>query len=201
VLGTVLLPLLLAGAPTVPGAAPAQRLRELPGLANVGRVAPGIYRGGAPNDEGLDTLRRMGIRTVINLRHFHGSGEERGCRRRGLGYVRIALASSDAPADRDVRHFLAVVTDPLRQPVYFHCLRGKDRTGVMCAVYRMAVLDWTLADALREMDGFGFYHGWHDLRRYVQEFDARRALFRPPAVAPLRPAASAPRLGAEAAGP
>ncbi len=184
-IATTLLPLLLAAAPAAPAArVPAERLRDLPGLGNVGRVAPALYRGGAPSDEGLDTLRRMGIRTVVNLRHYHGGGEERGCRRRGLRYVRIVLESSDAPGDRDVRRFLAVATDPLQQPVYFHCWRGKDRTGVMCAAYRMAVEDWPLADALAEMDSYGFFHGWHDLRRFVVEFGARKQLFRLPSISP-----------------
>jgi protein tyrosine/serine phosphatase len=86
--------------------------------------------------------------------------------------VRIVTASSDPPKDEDVRRFLEVVTDPSRQPVYFHCLRGKDRTGMMCAVYRMAVEGWPLEAARAEMQAFGFYDGWQDLLSYVEGFPA-----------------------------
>jgi len=154
-------------------ATPARRLGPLPGLENVAVVAPAIYRGSAPAAAGLDSLQKLGIRTVINLRHYHGTSEEQGCRERGIGYVRIVLESSDAPKDDDVRLFLQVVTDPARQPVYVHCWRGKDRTGVMVAAFRMAVQGWTRDEALREMDEFGFYRGWRDLRAYVEGLATR----------------------------
>ncbi len=35
--------------------------------------------------------------------------------------------------------FLRIVTDPKRVPVLVHCQAGADRTGTMCAVYRIAV--------------------------------------------------------------
>ena len=84
------------------------------------------------------------------------------------------LESSDAPSDDDVRRFLALATDPARRPLYFHCWRGKDRTGAMCAAYRMAVEGWPLEAALREMEAYGFYRGWKDLLGFVEGFPARR---------------------------
>jgi protein tyrosine/serine phosphatase len=159
-----------AGAPR---ATPAKRLASVPGLENVAEVTPGLYRGSAPSAAGLDSIKGMGIKTVVNLRHYHGTTEEQGCRERGIDYVRIVLGSSDAPSDDDVRLFLRIVTDPSRQPVYVHCWRGKDRTGVMVAAYRMAVEGWPLEQAVREMEEFGFYRGWRDLRAYVDGLAAR----------------------------
>ncbi len=160
---------------------PARRL-EVPGLENVALVAPGLYRGATPGPQGLDSLRSLGVRTVVNLRHYHGTTEEKGCRERGLDYVRIMLESSDAPTDEDVRRFLEIATDPRRQPVYVHCWRGKDRTGVMIAAYRMAVVGWPLPEAVREMEEFGFFTGWKDLRQYVEGLGPRvRSVWPPPA--------------------
>lgn len=164
-----------------PRRTPARRLASVPGLANVAEVAPRIYRGSAPSAAGLESLKGMGIRTLVNLRHYHGTTEEQRCRERGIDYVRIVLESSDAPNDDDVRHFLRVVTDPARQPVYVHCWRGRDRTGVMIAAYRMAVQGWPRDAALQEMEDFGFYRGWRDLRAYVEGLAARtHALWPPP---------------------
>lgn len=151
---------------------PARRV-AVPGVENVGLVAPGIYRGAAPDAKGLDALKALGIKTVVNLRHYHGATEEKLCRERGLDYVSIVLESSDAPSDEDAKRFLAVVTDPDRQPVYFHCWRGKDRTGAMCAAYRIAIEGWTLQEARREMEAFGFFPGWRDLWNWVGAFAAR----------------------------
>jgi protein tyrosine/serine phosphatase len=170
-----LLVMLLAAqaGPAAPPTTPARRLGSMAGLENVAEVAPGFYRGGAPSAAGLDSIKSLGIKTVVNLRHYHGTTEEQGCRERGIDYVRIVLESSDAPSDEDVRLFLRVVTDPARRPVYVHCWRGKDRTGVMVAAYRMAVQGWPRDAALREMDDFGFYRGWRDLRGYVEGLAAR----------------------------
>lgn len=171
--------------PPAPGPSPparypiATRVPGLRGVENVGLVAPGLYRGSAPSAEGLDALKVLGVRTVVNLRHYHGSTEEQRCRERGLAYERIVLESSDAPSDDDVRRFLALASDPARRPLYFHCWRGKDRTGAMCAAYRMAVEGWPLEAALREMEAYGFYRGWKDLLGFVQGFPARRAALWP----------------------
>jgi protein tyrosine/serine phosphatase len=157
-------------------AAPRELARRIavPDVENVALVAPGIYRGAAPTAKGLDGLKALGIRTVVNLRHYHGSTEEKLCRERGIDYVRVILESSDAPKDEDVRRFLEIVTDPVRQPVYFHCWRGKDRTGAMCAAYRIRVEGWPLDEARREMQEFGFYPGWRDLWNWVADYAAAR---------------------------
>jgi protein tyrosine phosphatase (PTP) superfamily phosphohydrolase (DUF442 family) len=183
--------LLAAAAATATPAHPfAERITGLAGVENVARVAPGIYRGSRPTNEGLDSLKKLGIKTIVNLRHYHGAAEEAACRKRGLDYERIVLHSSDAPTDADARRFLQIVTDPARQPVYFHCWRGKDRTGVMAATYRMAVQGWTLSDALAEMQAFGFYRGWRDLHAYVESLPPRLAELWPgvPAPAAVQPA-------------
>ena len=40
---------------------------------------------------------------------------------------------------KDVVRFLKIVTDPESGSVLVHCLHGADRTGTMCALYRVAV--------------------------------------------------------------
>ena len=45
-----------------------ESIYNLPGLSNVGRVAPGVLRGAQPGKEGYATLKAMGIKTVIDMR-------------------------------------------------------------------------------------------------------------------------------------
>jgi protein tyrosine phosphatase len=68
------------------------------------------------------------------------------------------------------------VTDPKRVPVLVHCQHGADRTGTMCALYRIAVQGWSKEEALREMQagGFGFHGVWQDLVRFVDKLDIKR---------------------------
>jgi tyrosine-protein phosphatase SIW14 len=158
-------------------ATPARFARRLPdarGVAYAAEVAPGLYRGGTPDQAGVDWLDRLGVRTVINLRHYHGTTEGRRVRAAGMRYERIELESSDAPEPEQVARFLALVTDPTARPLYVHCLHGVDRTGVMMAVYRMEVDGWSSADAVAEMEHFGPHAIWRDLQRFVRNYQPRR---------------------------
>jgi protein tyrosine phosphatase (PTP) superfamily phosphohydrolase (DUF442 family) len=140
------------------------------GVDYAAQVAPGVFRGGMPDDIGVQWLRAQGIRTVINLRHYHGDSEGELVRAAGMRYERIPLESTDAPEPEQVKRFLALVRDPQAQPVYVHCLHGVDRTGTMIAVYRMTVDGWTNSDALAEMEHFGAHSILHDLRRFVATY-------------------------------
>ena len=53
--------------------------------------------------------------------------------------IQADVFGSEPPTDEQVREFFTVVLDPARQPVFFHCAHGKDRTGTMAALYRIEV--------------------------------------------------------------
>jgi protein tyrosine/serine phosphatase len=144
----------------------------LPGLANLHRVSTGLYRGAEPRKEGLDSLKKLGVRTVVSLRAFHS--ERQAVEGSGLEYQRI-LNKWWHPEDEDMRRFLEIATDPTKQPVYVHCKLGADRTGVAVAVYRVCVEGWTRADALTEMvtGGYHFHPGLPSLENYVRNLDTK----------------------------
>lgn len=153
------------------GARVSERLFGLPGLENVGRVAPGIFRGAQPRPEGYATLKGMGIRTVINLRSRHG--EARAVEEAGM---RPVLLPMNALADvnvETVREAVALMADPANQPVFVHCGLGQDRTGVVVAAYRMDVDGWTRAEAEEEMQAFGFNDIWTQLKDFVRRYPAK----------------------------
>jgi protein tyrosine/serine phosphatase len=70
--------------------------------------------------------------------------------------------------------FLQLVWTEERRCSYCH--RGADRTGMMTAIYRVAVQGWTKEQAIAEMTqgGFGFYSGWRNLVRYIRDLDIER---------------------------
>jgi tyrosine-protein phosphatase SIW14 len=152
----------------------AAQIEDARGVDYAAIVAPDIYRGGQPDAEGIEWLRSRGVRTVINLRHYHGDSEGELVRAAGMNYVRIPLESTDPPTADQVRQFLEVINDPAKRPVYVHCLHGVDRTGAMIAVYRMQEQGWNNADALAEMEHFGAHGVLHDLRRFVGAYTPAR---------------------------
>ena len=144
------------------------RFFGLPGLTAVGRVAPGIFRGGQPEPEGYATLKAMGIRTVINLRTRHG--EREAVEAAGMQYVEIPMSFLKKADPATVRKALSVMSDPANQPVYIHCNVGVDRSGVVVAVYRMEVDGWSKAEAEAEMEAYGFNWIWFRLKKTVTDW-------------------------------
>jgi protein tyrosine/serine phosphatase len=144
-----------------------------PGLPNLHRVATGLMRGAQPTAEGVHRLEQLGIKTVISLRAFHDDDDQ--IAGTALAHERISFKSWH-PEDEDVVRFLRLVTDPARQPVFVHCQHGADRTGMMCAIYRMVVQGWSADEAAREMveGGYGFHAVWKDLVEYVRKVDVVR---------------------------
>lgn len=148
-----------------------ERLFGLPGLANVGQVAPGIIRGAQPMADGYATLKAMGINTVVNLRKHHG--ERKAVETAGMRYVAIPMSYWWVVEPALVRKALSVLADPANQPVFIHCSTGLDRTGVVVAVYRMEVDGWSREEALQEMEAFGFHDIWFELKKTVREWRRR----------------------------
>ena len=147
----------------------AQQL-EAPGVENLHKVSDFLYRGAQPTEEGMKQLKEIGIKTIVNLRSFHSDRGEIGDT--GLSYEHIFMKTWHAE-DKEVALFLKIVTDPNRTPAFVHCQRGADRTGTMCAIYRVAVQGWSKDEAIKEMTkgGFGFYTGWNNLINYICELD------------------------------
>lgn len=68
---------------------------------------------------------------------------------------KIKCSDITPPTKKQVNEFLDIVERS--NITYVHCLHGKDRTGFMCAVYRMRVQGWTFKMAVKEMFEYGFH--------------------------------------------
>lgn len=143
---------------------------ELPGLPNFYKVSKDLYRGAQPTAEGMKELEKLGIKTVINLRAMHSDRDE--IKGTTLAYEHINITTLNIE-DKHVIHFLQIVTDPNRTPVFVHCQHGSDRTGTMCAVYRIIIQDWSKDEAIEEMTkgGFGYHSIWQNLPNYVRKLN------------------------------
>lgn len=158
--------------PAVRPAAWATQL-ERPGLPNLFKVNDGLYRGAQPTAEGIEELERMGIKTIVSLRSMHSDKDILGDA--NITLVRIPMNAWNV-RNKDVVQFLWLATDPDRLPVFVHCQHGADRTGTVCAVYRVIVDGWTKQQALDEMTngGFGFHSIWFNLPIYIKNFDVEK---------------------------
>jgi len=160
---------------TKSGRAMAARIDDVAGVGNFARVNDLLYRGAQPTAEGYKNLKKLGVKTVISFRSNTDTSKE--AEAAGLTYIRMPVQAdilgSEPPTDEQVKTFFDVVLDPAQQPVYMHCMGGKDRTGTLGAVYRMEMDGWTNGEAIEEMQAFGFHDNYTDLMKYVRSYKPR----------------------------
>jgi len=139
---------------------------EMEGVPNLHRVSPSLYRSAQPTPEGMKRLEDLGIKTVVSLRAFHSDREPLAAT--SIKYQRISVKSWHIEKE-DVLQFLKLVTNPENQPVLVHCQHGADRTGTMCAVYRMVVEGWSKEEAVKELmeGGYGFHEVWKNMKKWL----------------------------------
>jgi len=133
-----------------------------------------LYRSGQPRGIGLFWVKWSGIRAVVNLRGPASQGsaaESDYCRRNQIGFDALRMATTGDQLDADVKRFLSVVRDPANWPVLVHCSRGKERSGVMSAIFRIEFDRWSNQQALYELYRQGLSPGsMPDAESYVWNY-------------------------------
>lgn len=125
------------------------------------RVHSYFFRGAAPSFAGLDELKRMGVKTVIDLRRSQDriNEERKYCGWIGLNYISLPMGDF-VPSARTQREFLEVIADaqknPAHAPVFLHCSHGSDRTGFLTALWRVKHDHFSIVEAATEMLENGF---------------------------------------------
>ena len=148
-------------------------------MPNSGKVNDRLYRGAQPTEEGLLSLKKLGITTIVDLRAENPAKirwEEKKSESLGIRFVRIPVGGWSSPTDQQVGQFLSIFRDNPQERVFVHCHFGDDRTGVFVASYRMAYEKIPAEQALKEMYYFGFHGFWHpSMATFVQNFPTQLA--------------------------
>ena len=146
---------------------------NLAGLPNFHQVNEHIYRGGWPAPEGWTSLAKLGVKTVVDLRHETTQSaemERRAVEAAGIRYVLVPLSGLAAPSPRDISKLLDLLDSEANWPVFVHCQRGSDRTGTVIACYRIAHDHWDNRKALAEAQSFGMSRAEIAMRHFILHF-------------------------------
>lgn len=125
---------------------------------NFSQVTPNLYRGGRPDAAGIDVLKQMGVRTIIDLENDDQAvaTEQTWAQNDGLNFIHEPMNGIETPRDAEVDDILSKLSDPTLQPIFVHCMQGHDRTGLIVALYRVFAQGWTPKDAHDEMMALGY---------------------------------------------
>ncbi len=138
-------------------------------LKNLHKIDEGVYRSDQPDVEDFAILKALGIQEVLNLRSWHGDDDE--AQNVEIILHRVKMNAHDID-DEDVIQALKIIKN--RQGnILIHCKHGADRTGVICAMYRIIFQNWTKEEALDELvnGGFGYHSIFVNIPQYIKEVD------------------------------
>jgi tyrosine-protein phosphatase SIW14 len=127
---------------------------------------------GATDASGFEEARAKGIKSIVNLRAEHSDA----ALVEGLGFylVEVPMTAGGFSEGDIVKALRAIQAAP--KPVLVHCQYGADRAGVVLAMYRVVLKNWTKEDALAEMTGGGFGFHWYyfNIPAFVKAADVAR---------------------------
>jgi protein tyrosine phosphatase (PTP) superfamily phosphohydrolase (DUF442 family) len=145
----------------------------LPGVANFGRLAANLYRGANPEMGAYPSLRTFGIDTVVRFSTGDEfiAAEKARVESLGMAFISLPWRAADLPETNQVVSFLSLVRNHPEHTYFVHCREGVDRTGVMVALYRVAIDGWSTDQAIDEMKAFHYRYLLHPhLQSYVESF-------------------------------
>ena len=162
--------LCVAATLTVVSAFAGSENRDLP---NFQKVDDKVYRGAQPTDEGFKQIAAKGIKTVIDLREIgeHSQADEQKIvADLGMRYVSIPMHGLSEPKENLVAAVEKIFNDPDQGPVFVHCKRGADRTGMVVAIYRISHDAWDNKRALAEAKSYGMSMFERAIQHYVLDY-------------------------------
>ena len=135
---------------------------------NFYRVDELLFRSAQLDGSDAAKLHELGIKSIVNLRHFSRGGDKR-----AFG-DQFWLANKPLQSWEIKPAQIADVLRTIRErqkkgAVLVHCYHGADRTGLVVAMYRVIYQGWSLDAARSEMidGGYGFHSMWQDIAGFL----------------------------------
>lgn len=162
-------------------------------VRNLHQVDAKIWRSAQPTHSHFHLLEKQGIGEVLTLRDWHPDDDLAS----RFKFHQITMRAGQIKDEEIVKALRIIVS--AEKPVLIHCYHGSDRTGVVVAMYRMVVQNWSREKAIAElMEPELGHHAriFPGIRRYLQTVDIEKIreevyakpLARPAATLPGRPA-------------
>lgn len=141
-------------------------------LINMYKIDTDIYRSEQPTEIDFKALQEYGIHEVLNLRRWHSDDDE--AKGTALRLHRLKMRAGSVN-EKQLVEALRIIYNR-KGPILVHCHHGSDRTGVVCALYRVIFQHVPKEEAISEMTGeeYGFHGIYKNLIRVIREADIER---------------------------
>jgi hypothetical protein len=131
------------------------------------KVIDGLFRGSAPTPHDVLLLKQNhDINKIISLDQDAGNKIARTCKMLGIEHVMIPLDATKISLMKLFHHDIKkLLLD--NGPTFVHCHFGKDRTGLLIAIFKIKYMGISNEDALKDAQSLGFglnvSKNWRDL--------------------------------------
>ena len=120
------------------------------------KVTDGLFRGSAPNIKDVMWLREiLGIKKIVSLDQQTGDKIDRACQMLRIQHVKAYI-------NHTRQSLYHVLNQNLKEllldggPTYVHCAEGKDRTGLIIALFKCKYMGMEPDKAIEEAKSLGF---------------------------------------------
>jgi len=124
------------------------------------KITNGLYRGSAPSPKDVLYLKdNLGINKIISLDHDAGEKINKTCKLLGIDQVKIYIPKFKPDL---LKTLSSLFKNDLKEllldggPTFIHCLHGKDRTGLLAALFKCKYMGMNPEDAIKEAKSLGF---------------------------------------------
>ncbi len=130
----------------------------------------GVYVGPAPESAAdIALLKRLGVREIIDnrtMRRLASNREARWARDCGIVYRSWPISTRPCFPDCNLEKTIERMVKRPCGTIYVHCSLGRDRTGLIAALYRYRYLGWSPERAFCEMQRGEFNSRLIELDQY-----------------------------------
>lgn len=161
--------------PTQPSAVIARKSPDPAPIFNFQIVSQGgtdgaeaVYRSGQPKKEDWDYLEKIGVKTVVKLNQFSSDADESEelglAKKHNINVIPIYMPPEDfpkninlwaSPDEKVLMQAIEALENKNNWPVLVHCSHGKDRTGLVIAVYSVRNKNLCKDAAYKQMKYYG----------------------------------------------
>ena len=121
---------------------------------NAHKVSQTLWRSAQPAPHDLSRFAKRGVKTVLCIRaglQLPGLDLEReACDALGLRLIELNIRGRAAPSREAIEDLIGLLRS-IEYPALVHCKSGADRTGLVAAIYQLAVEKRPLAEAMGQL--------------------------------------------------